>query len=144
MGAQITLREYTNQFRPEKTSWLLGNVGDKISLQLNLEVEISTTSSFSNSFQSNGTNKITQNTGDFGSNGFYIGTNVSWSGTNNGTPFSGTGVITVLSPTSMILGTITGTFPPNGSQYRSNRHGDGRSDDNAWIYFGFNCFKCND
>ena len=115
MGAQITLREYTNQFRPEKTSWLLGNVGDKISLQLNLEVEISTTSSFSNSFQSNGTNKITQNTGDFGSNGFYIGTNVSWSGTNNGTPFSGTGVITVLSPTSMILGTITGTFPPNGS-----------------------------
>ena len=122
MGAQIILREYTNQFRPEKTSWLLGNVGDKISLQLNLEVEISVDSSFSNVFESDGVNTITQNIGDFSSSGFYVGTTVSWLTTydvyGNGQPpvtYSGTGVINVLSPKRMILGSITGSFPPSSS-----------------------------
>ena len=66
MGAIITRREYTNEFRPEKTSWLLGNVGDKISLELDLDVEISTDSSFSNPYESDGVDTITQNVGHGG------------------------------------------------------------------------------
>ena len=50
MGAIITRREYTNEFRPEVTSWLLGNVGDKISLELDVEISISVDSTLSNYF----------------------------------------------------------------------------------------------
>ena len=114
MSATLTRREYTNQFRAEKTSWLLGNVGDKISLELDLDVEISTDSSFSNPYESDGVDTITQNVGDFRSSGFYVGANVTWLAKDGILPKIGTGVITVLSPTSMKIGSITGNFPPSG------------------------------
>ena len=65
MGAIITRREYTNEFRPEVTSWLLGNVGDKISLELDVEISISVDSTLSNPFDSNGSNQIIRSTGSF-------------------------------------------------------------------------------
>ena len=117
MSAKLTRREYTNQFRSEKTSWLLGNVGDKISLELDFEINVATTSSFSNQFESNGVDTITQNVGNFNSDGFFAGSFIGWSTTvsiGGGSPvaFVGTGTITVLTPTSMIVSVSGWTFPP--------------------------------
>ena len=117
MSAKLTRREYTNQFRSEKTSWLLGNVGDKISLELDFEINVATTSSFSNQFESNGVDTITQNVGNFNSDGFFAGSFIGWSTTvsiGGGSPvaYVGTGTITVLTPTSMIVSVSGGTFPP--------------------------------
>ena len=114
MGAIVTRREYTNEFRPEVTSWLLGNVGDRITLEIDVEISISVDSGFSSPFESNGSNQITRTTGSFLDDGFFVGSNVSWSGTASGTPFTGSGVITTLTPTVMRLGSITGTFPGSG------------------------------
>ena len=60
MGATITRREYTNEFRPEVTSWLLGNVGDRITLELDVEVQIIFTSSNSQTLTFDGTNQFTR------------------------------------------------------------------------------------
>ena len=114
MGAIITRREYTNEFRPEVTSWLLGNVGDRITLEIDVEISINVDSTYSNPFNSNGSNQITRSTGSFLDDGFFVGSNVSWSGTGSGTPFSGSGVISTLTPTTMRLSSITGTFPGSG------------------------------
>ncbi len=114
MGAIVTRREYTNEFRPEVTSWLLGNVGDRISLEIDVEISISVDSGFSNPFESDGASQLTRSTGSFLDDGFFVGSNVSWSGTASGTPFTGSGVITTLTPTVMRLGSITGTFPSAG------------------------------
>ena len=114
MGAIVTRREYTNEFRPEVTSWLLGNVGDRISLEIDVEISISVDSGFSNPFESDGASQLTRSTGSFLDDGFFVGSNVSWSGTASGTPFNGSGVITTLTPTVMRLGSITGTFPSVG------------------------------
>ena len=78
MGAIITRREYSNEFRPEKTSWLLGNVGDRITLEIDIEIEVSFNSSFSNPMESNGTEQLTRLTGSFLDDGFFIGSNISW------------------------------------------------------------------
>lgn len=110
MGAIITRREYTNEFRPENTSWLLGNVGDRITLEIDVEIEISFNSSFSNPIESNGTEQLTRLTGSFLDDGFFIGSNISWD--YGGT--TGAGVVTVLTPTTMRVGSITGTFPVLG------------------------------
>lgn len=115
MGILITNREYTNQFRAETTSWLLGNVGDRIDLKLNVEVSIVSASSYSNPIESDGTDQLTRTTGSFLSDGFAVGTSIAWSSDNNGTPFSGTGTITMLTPTTMRVGSITGTFPTVGA-----------------------------
>ena len=115
MGAIVTRREYTNEFRPEVTSWLLGNVGDRISLEIDVEIEISVDSSFSSPFDSDGSTQLTRLNGSFLDDGFFVGSNISWSGTATGTPFSGSGVITMLTPNVMRLGSITGTFPPSGT-----------------------------
>ena len=114
MGAIITRRDYTNEFRPEVTSWLLGNVGDRISLEIDVEISISVDSGFSNPFESDGASQLTRSTGSFLDDGFFVGSNVSWSGTASGSAFSGSGVITTLTPTVMRLGSITGTFPSAG------------------------------
>jgi len=114
MGAIITRREYTNEFRPEVTSWLLGNVGDRISLELDVEISISVDSGFSNPFESDGATQLTRSTGSFLDDGFFVGSNVSWSGTASGSAFTGSGVIATLTPTVMRLGSITGTFPSVG------------------------------
>ena len=114
MGAIITRREYTNEFRPEVTSWLLGNVGDRITLEIDVEISINVDSTYSNPFNSNGSNQITRSTGSFLDDGFFVGSNVSWYGTGSGTPFSGSGVISTLTPTTMRLSSITGTFPGSG------------------------------
>ena len=79
MGAIITRREYTNEFRSEVTSWLLGNVGDRISLELDVEISISVDSGFSNPFESDGATQLTRSTGSFLDDGFFVGSNVSWS-----------------------------------------------------------------
>ncbi len=79
MGAIITRREYTNEFRPEKTSWLLGNVGDRITLELDVDIEISFESSFSNSIDSDGTTEFVRSAGSFFDDGFTNGTSISWS-----------------------------------------------------------------
>ena len=114
MGAIITRREYTNEFRPEVTSWLLGNVGDRITLELDVEVSISFISGFSNPIESNGSNQFTRSTGSFLDDGFFVGANVGFAGSNNGTPFAGTAVITMMTPTIVRLGSIVGTFPSSG------------------------------
>ena len=114
MGAIVIRREYTNEFRPEVTSWLLGNVGDRISLEIDVEISISVDSGFSNPFESDGSSQLTRSTGSFLDDGFFVGSNVSWSGTASGTPFTGSGVITTLTPNVMRLGSITGTFPSAG------------------------------
>ena len=111
MGAIITRREYSNEFRPEKTSWLLGNVGDRITLEIDVEIEVSFNSSFSNPMESNGTEQLSRLTGSFLDDGFFIGSNISWN--YGGT--TGTGVVTVLTPTTMRVGSITGTFPIAGT-----------------------------
>ena len=77
MGAIITRREYTNQFRPETTSWLIGNVGDRITLELDVEVEIQFRSSFSNPIESDGANEFVRSAGSFFEDGFVIGSNIS-------------------------------------------------------------------
>ena len=114
MGAIVTRREYTNEFRPEVTSWLLGNVGDRITLEIDVEISINVDSTYSNPFNSNGSNQITRSTGSFLDDGFFVGSNVSWSGTGSGTPFTGSGVISTLTPTTMRLSSITGSFPGSG------------------------------
>lgn len=114
MGAIVTRREYTNEFRPEVTSWLLGNVGDRITLEIDVEISINVDSTFSNPFNSNGSNQITRLTGSFLDDGFFVGSNVSWSGTASGSAFSGSGVISTLTPTTMRLSSITGSFPGSG------------------------------
>ena len=114
MGATITRREYTNEFRPEVTSWLLGNVGDRIALELDVEIEIATDSSPSVVFTSNGSNQIERSSGSFLLDGFFVGCNVSFSGTASGSGFTGSGTITTLTPTVMRLSSITGTFPVSG------------------------------
>ena len=111
MGAIITRREYSNEFRAEKTSWLLGNVGDRITLELDIEIEVSFNSSFSNPIESNGTNQLTRLSGSFLDDGFFVGSNISFN--YGGT--TGTGVVTVLTPTTMRVGSITGTFPVSGT-----------------------------
>ena len=110
MGAIITRREYSNEFRAEKTSWLLGNVGDRITLELDIEIEVSFNSSFSNPIESNGTNQLTRLSGSFLDDGFFVGSNISFD--YGGT--TGAGVVTVLTPTTMRVGSITGTFPVLG------------------------------
>jgi len=110
MGAIITRREYANEFRAEKTSWLLGNVGDRITLELDIEIEVSFNSSFSNPIESNGTNQLTRLSGSFLDDGFFVGSNISFD--YGGT--TGAGVVTVLTPTTMRVGSITGTFPVLG------------------------------
>ena len=114
MGAIVTRREYTNEFRPEVTSWLLGNVGDRITLEIDVEISINVDSTYSNPFNSNGSNQITRLTGSFLDDGFFVGSNVSWSGTASGSAFSGSGVISTLTPTTMRLSSITGSFPGSG------------------------------
>ena len=114
MGAIITRREYTNEFRPEVTSWLLGNVGDKISLELDVEISISVDSTLSNPFDSNGSNQIIRSTGSFLEDGFFIGSTVYWLGTNSGTVFNGVGVVTTLTPNTMRVNLTSGTFAPAG------------------------------
>ena len=111
MGAIIIRREYSNEFRAEKTSWLLGNVGDRITLELDIEIEVSFNSSFSNPIESNGTNQLTRLSGSFLDDGFFVGSNISFN--YGGT--TGTGVVTVLTPTTMRVGSITGTFPVSGT-----------------------------
>jgi len=115
MGAIITRREYSNEFRPEKTSWLLGNVGDRITLELDVEVEIQFVSSFSNPVSSDGTNELIRSTGSFLDDGFTNGGAISWTTTvdTGGGPVveSGTGVVTLLTATRMRVGSIVGTFP---------------------------------
>ena len=110
MGAIITRREYANEFRAEKTSWLLGNVGDRITLELDVEIEVSFNSSYSNPMESNGTEELTRLTGSFLDDGFFVGSNISFD--YGGT--TGAGVVTVLTPTTMRVGSITGTFPVLG------------------------------
>ena len=116
MGAIITRREYTNEFRPEKTSWLLGNVGDRITLELDVDIEISFESSFSNPIESDGTTEFVRSAGSFFDDGFTNGTSISWNTTvdTGGGPVanSGTGTITLLTPTRMRVNVLTGTFPP--------------------------------
>jgi len=116
MGAIITRREYTNEFRPKKTSWLLGNVGDRITLELDVDIEISFESSFSNSIDSDGTTEFVRSAGSFFDDGFTNGTSISWStsvDTGSGpVANSGTGTITLLTPTRMRVNVLTGTFPP--------------------------------
>ena len=114
MGAIVTRREYTNEFRPEVTSWLLGNVGDRISLEIDVEIQISFISSFSNPIESDGSNQLTRSTGSFLDDGFFVGSNISFVGSENGSSFAGTGVVTMLTPTVMRLGSIVGTFPGSG------------------------------
>ena len=112
----VTRREYTNQFRAEKTSWLLGNVGDIITLELDTEVQIESISSLPNVFKSNGLNEFTRTTGSFPSEGFSVGSVISWSTTvtTSGTTVThtGSGTITILNPTFMRVTLISGTFPP--------------------------------
>ena len=114
MGAIITRREYTNQFRPETTSWLIGNVGDRITLELDVEVEIQFRSSFSNPIESDGANEFVRSAGSFFEDGFTIGSNISWTLTVLGVPLTGTGTITMLTPTIMRVTVLTGAFPPAG------------------------------
>lgn len=115
MGAIITRREYTNEFRAEKTSWLLGNVGDRITLELDVEVEIQTVSSYSNTITSDGTSEFVRATGSFLEDGFTNGGNIAWSTTvdTGGGPNSeiGTGTITLLTPTRMRVSLTSGVFP---------------------------------
>jgi len=114
MGAIITRREYANEFRSEKTSWLLGNVGDRISLEIDVEISISVDSSFSNPFNSNGSNQISRSTGSFLDDGFFVGCDIEWSGITSGSSFTGSARITTLTPTVMRLSLINGTFPSSG------------------------------
>lgn len=114
MGAIITRREYTNQFRPETTSWLIGNVGDRITLELDVEVEINFRSSFSNPIESDGTNQFVRSAGSFLEDGFKVGGAILWDVSTAGGPFSGTGTISMLTPEIMRVTVSTGTFPPSG------------------------------
>jgi len=113
----ITRREYTNQFRAETTSWLLGNVGDIITLEIDTEVTIESVSSQSNPFTSNGIDEFTRATGNFQAEGHSVGSTIAWNVdvTTSGIPanYSGTGTITVLNPTFMRVTVVSGTFPPS-------------------------------
>ena len=115
MGIVLTRREYENQFRAEKTSWLLGNVGDIITLELDFEIEINSVSSYSVPFTSNGSNEFSRSTGSFFNDGFTVGTSISWATSYGptGSPVSqtGTATISVLTPTLMRLTGVVGTFP---------------------------------
>lgn len=116
MGAIITRREYTNEFRAEKTSWLLGNVGDRITLELDVEVEIYFESSYSVSVESDGVNEFIRSSGSFLDDGFVVGKVAAWLTTVDigGGPvnYIGTGTITLLTPTRMRVSLLTGGFPP--------------------------------
>jgi hypothetical protein len=68
--ALVTSRKYTNLFRPEQTSYLTGNVGDVIDLALEIDVEISSLSSFSNPNTASNGDRITRQTGSWYDDGF--------------------------------------------------------------------------
>ena len=117
----VTRREYTNQFRAEKTSWLLGNVGDIISLEIDVEIEIQTVSSQQSILNSNNTSTVkefTTTVGDFQADGFSTGGLISWNTTlkigSGSTPviYSGTGTIDILNSSFMRITVVSGTFPP--------------------------------
>ena len=114
MGAIITRREYTNQFRAETTSWLLGNVGDRITLELDVEIEIVFQSGYSNPIESDGSNQFVRSSGSFLDDGFTIGSTIGWTGATLGGPAIGTGTVTMLTPTIMRVSLLTGIFPPAG------------------------------
>ena len=101
MGATITRREYTNEFRPEVTSWLLGNVGDRITLELDVEVQIIFTSSNSQTLTFDGTNQFTRSSGSFLTDGFFVGATFVFFAVEQTTPVIFTGTITVLTPKTM-------------------------------------------
>jgi hypothetical protein len=68
--ALVTSRKYENFFLPEQTSYLTGNVGDVIDLTLQLDVEISSLSSFSNPNMVTNGDRITRQTGSWYDDGF--------------------------------------------------------------------------
>jgi len=131
MGAIITRREYTNEFRAEKTSWLLGNVGDRITLELDVDIEVEFESSYSVSTESDGTNEFVRSSGSFFDDGFINGAGIAFATTYDpgGGPvvYAGTGTITLLTPTRMRISLTSGTFPPafnypftNGTETSTN------------------------
>lgn len=120
MGAIITRREYTSEyFVTDPTTWLLGNVGDIMRLRIDVEFEISSTSGFSNVFTVSNSDQFTRSTGSFLDDGFFVGASVDWSGTAGGSSFTGSAVISTLTPTVMRFTLINGTFP-NGGDYPFN------------------------
>lgn len=126
--ALVTSRKYTNLFRAETTPYLTGNVGDVIDLELKLDVEITTTSSFSNPYEITsltGTDPtaeqtIVRGTGSFFEEGFVEGQVVTifWT-LEIDTPATSTvyayqGTINTLSHTIMQLDNVQtlGAVPP--------------------------------
>tara|TARA_R100000951_G_scaffold42891_1_gene36019 strand:- start:1353 stop:3737 length:2385 start_codon:yes stop_codon:yes gene_type:complete len=93
----------------------LGNVGDRIILEIDVEVEIFFQSSNSQTIVSNGSNQFIRSSGNFLEDGFFVGCLIGWSTVTGAVTYIGTGVVTTLSPTRMRLTLVSGTFPPTGT-----------------------------
>jgi hypothetical protein len=89
-------------------------VGDRITLELDVEIEIQFQSGFSNPIESDGSNEFVRSSGSFYEEGFTIGSAIAWISATSSGPALGTGTITMLTPTIMRVTVLTGTFPPSG------------------------------
>ncbi len=118
-SALITSRTYepTYGFLGTKTNYLVGNVGDSIHCEINVEIETTSESSTSNPYTVTGNDTITRNTGSFYNDALVVGSTVTVAAfQDGGNPVNVTATILTVTPTTIVLnvtgGTlINGTYP---------------------------------
>ena len=110
----LTSRVYSNNFRPETTSFLIANVGDKIDLELQFDVEIRFTSSYAQNIEVTNNDTLTRSSGSFYEDGFKVGDILSIVSEHNTGTKTSSAIIQTLSPNLMVLSGIAGDTIENG------------------------------